>query len=461
MRTRNGTSLGFLITAGLILLNGCTPSARAAEDEAVQRLQEYLRIDTTNPPGNETRGAEFFAAIFDEAGIPYEIVESAPGRGNIWARLDGGPEPALILLHHMDVVTADPAFWSVDPLGGELRDGYVWGRGALDTKALGILHLEAFLALHRNGRALNRPVVFMATADEEAGGFQGAGWLVENRPDLFDGVGFLLNEGGGGSEIAGRTVLEVEVTQKVPLWIRLTSRDQPGHGSTPRPTSSVTRLVAALERLRTHVFEPRVIPAVGAYLQGRAGTGIGPFADRLADPAAAVADSGFVDRLQAEDSYLAALLRNTCTITRIEGSTKINVVPPEARAEIDCRLLPDQDPDDFVARLRDIIDDPEIALETIMLFSPAVSSADTNLFRAIESVTQSHFPGATVLPSVQSGFTDSHFTRDLGITSYGFDPFVVAPEDRSGVHGNDERITVENVRRGVEVMREVLESFVY
>jgi len=168
----------------------------ALADESVELLQEYLRVDTTNPPGNESRAVEFFARLLEMEGIPYETAESAPGRGNIWARLDGGNEPAVLLLHHSDVVQADPAFWDVPPLSGEIVEGHVYGRGALDTKTLGILHLYAFLALHRSGRPLNRDVIFMATADEEAGGFYGVGWLVENRPEAFEGVGFVLNEGG-------------------------------------------------------------------------------------------------------------------------------------------------------------------------------------------------------------------------------------------------------------------------
>ena len=147
----------------------------ALQDEAVQWLQEYISINTINPPGNEIRGARLFAEIFDAEGIPYEIAESVPGRGNIWARLEGGSEPAMVLLHHMDVVPADERFWSTDPLSGDLRDGYVYGRGALDTKTSGILHLASFLALHRSGTPLQRDVIFMATADEEAGGFFGAG----------------------------------------------------------------------------------------------------------------------------------------------------------------------------------------------------------------------------------------------------------------------------------------------
>ncbi|MGD8279085.1 MAG: M20/M25/M40 family metallo-hydrolase, partial [Gemmatimonadota bacterium] len=428
MRFHSGLPAVLVLT---LAAGACSSDARGAADPLIERLQAYLRLDTTNPPGNESRTADFFAAIFEAEGIPYETAESAPGRGNIWARLDGGPEPALILLHHMDVVPADTAYWTTDPFGAELRDGYVYGRGAQDTKTLGILQLEAFLALKRAGRPLNRPVLFMATADEEAGGFMGAGWLVANRPELFEGVGLLLNEGGGGAEADGRAVFEIEVTQKVPLWLHVTARDRPGHGSLPRPTSSVTRLVAALERLRTHAFEPHLVPAVEAYLRGRAAAGIGPFADRLADPDAAARDDAFLSALQAANPFLAAITRNTCSITRLEGSNKINVVPPEAWAELDCRLVPDQDPAAFIDALHGVLNDSTIEIEKIMGFSPAVSDTDTDLYRAIEAVTEAHFPDAVILPVVQSGFTDSHFMRDLGITSYGFSPTLNTPEDEA------------------------------
>ncbi|HKJ01963.1 MAG TPA: M20/M25/M40 family metallo-hydrolase, partial [Longimicrobiales bacterium] len=216
----------------------------ALEDEAVQYLQEYLRLDTQNPPGNEILGARFFAEIFDREGIPYEIAESAPGRGNIWARLEGGDEPALLLLHHMDVVPADPRYWNDDPLSGALKDdGYIYGRGALDTKTSGILHLAAFLAMHRAGVPLRRDVIFMATADEEAGGAFGAGWLVANRPELFDDVGFLVNEGGGGEQLGDKVQFGIEVTQKVPYWFHLKTVGLPSHGSRPRASYSVTELV--------------------------------------------------------------------------------------------------------------------------------------------------------------------------------------------------------------------------
>jgi acetylornithine deacetylase/succinyl-diaminopimelate desuccinylase-like protein len=446
----------------LLILFVCSATPASAQvaadrlqDEAQAWLQAYIRVDTTNPPGNEAAGVQFFKAIFDAEGIRYETAESAPGRGNIWARLDGGDEPSLVLLHHMDVVPANKASWVTDPLSGEIRDGYVYGRGALDTKSSGILHLAAFLALHRSRVPLKRDVVFMATADEEAGGFYGVGWLVKHRPELFRNVGFVINEGGGGRRHAGRTQFGVEVTQKVPYWLRLTARGEPGHGSMPRPASSVTDLIAALERLRRHEFEPRVVPAVQAYFKGIAPAAPPAWSERFADIGEAVRTPGVVAELQRHDPALHTLVRNTCSITRLGGSDKINVVPGEAWAEIDCRLLPDQNPSVFLAELGQVLG-AGIEMETIMAFTPAVSTTDTELYRTIEAVCREAFPEAPVLPAVLGGFTDSHFVRDLGITAYGFTPIVVPFEDEQSIHGNNERIPVESVRQGVSMMVEIV-----
>lgn len=427
-------------------------------DEAVTWLQQYIRVDTVNPPGNEIAGARFLAGILQKEGIRYEIAESAPGRGNIWARLEGGDGPALILLHHIDVVPADRRFWTTDPLSGEVRDGHIYGRGALDTKSTGILQLAAFLALHRSRAALNRDVVFMATADEEAGGEFGVGWLVKNRPDLFKGVGFALNEGGGGRSEGGRPQFGVEVTQKVPYWFRLTSRGEPGHGSRPREASSVTRLVAALERLRLHEFEARIVPAVDAYFKGLAPAAPPKWQRHYANMRQAIRTPKVAEDLQRENPAMHALIRNTCSMTRLAASDKINVVPAEAWAEIDCRLLPDQNPAAFINELGSVLGD-DIKIDTLMGFTPAVSPADTGLFRALQEVTGQHFPGAPFVPAVAGGFTDSHFLRDLGIVAYGFSPTVIPLADGDGVHGNNERISVENVRQGVSTMLDILRRF--
>ncbi|MEM8766124.1 MAG: M20/M25/M40 family metallo-hydrolase [Pseudomonadota bacterium] len=453
--------------AALLLMALLPGPALSATDDAItgyaaaapERLAAYIQVNTQNPPGNETRGAEFLAEIFDAAGIAYETAESAPGRGNIWARLKGGKEPALVLLNHMDVVPADLRYWSANPFGGTIRDDHVYGRGALDMKGLGIVQLQAFLALHASGAALNRDVIFIATADEEAGGAFGAGWLVENRPELFENVGYLLNEGGGGTVLGEDVVFSVELTQKVPLWLRLVAHGNPGHGSSPQVETAVTRALRAGDRLARTRFEARVIPAVQAMFEGMAPYQSDRLTSRYADIGNAVKDPEFMHYLQLTNPGHHALLRNTCSLTGMQGSSKINVVPTEAIIELDCRLLPDQDPEAFVEELTHIINDPNITIEKIMGFTPAVSSPDNPLYRMIEAVYGDYFPGVVVVPGVTTGFTDSHFFRDLGIVSYGYGPFVVAGPDRRGVHGNNERVSVENMVRGTELYYELLQRF--
>ena len=429
------------------------------QDEAVTRAKEYLRINTANPPGNEEASMKWFARILQQEGIPFDTASSAPGRGNIWARLKGGNEPALMLLHHMDVVPADPRYWDVDPYSADVRNGDIYGRGALDTKLLGIAHFQTFIALHRLRVPLNRDVIFMATADEEAGGAFGAGWIVKNRPEAFRGVGFVLNEGGDGSLENGRQVFGIEVTQKVPLWLKLVATGNPGHGSQPQVSTSVTRLVRALDRLRTYEFAPRIVPAVDAYFKGMA-PNAGAWQAAFLDIGKAVQDRNTLLRLQAEAPAAAALTRNTCSITMLDASNKVNVVPPEATAQIDCRTLPDQDHAAFIAELSAVINDPAIRIEKTLGFTPAVSPQDNAVYRAMVDVTRQHFPQATIIPSVSTGFTDSHFFRDLGIPSYGYEPFLVPADQASGLHGNNERLSEVNVRRGTAIMLDIVKRIV-
>lgn len=443
--------LALLVVAG-------APPARAGND-ALRRLSEYIEVDTTNPPGNETRGVAFFSAILEKEGIAFETAESAPGRGNLWAQLEGGDAPALVLLHHMDVVPATADKWDTDPLTAVEKDGYLYGRGTLDTKALGIMHLEAFLALKRSGKPLARDVVFMATADEEAGGLYGAGWLVQERPELFEGVGFLINEGAIGTRAGDRISFGIEVAQKVPVWLRLIAQDNPGHGSMPRTTSAPGRLIAALDRIQRAPFEPRVLPAVRNMFASLSTTAEPEWQEAFRDVEEAILEPDFLARIQAAKPHLHALLRNTCSLTMLSASNKINVVPPEASAELDCRVLPDQDIDAFIAAIRERVADDAIRVEKILAFSAAASSSDTELFRLLAKVSREHYPGANVVPNVAGGFTDSHFFRDLGITSYGYSPAVVPEEDFTRVHGNNERIGVETFEEGVRMMTEIVERF--
>ena len=448
------------IQAICIFLSVILTNPLYAQTTPLERLETYVEIDTTNPPGNETRGVEFFAAIFDEIGIPYETAESAPGRGNIWARLAGGDEPGVVLLHHIDVVPATPEMWDTDPLQAIEIDGELFGRGTLDTKSLGIMHLEAFLALYESGVSLNRDVIFMATADEEAGGFFGAGWMVENRLDIFEDVGFVLNEGGRGTETHdGHTWFQIEVAQKRPSWLRLTATGQPGHGSRPLPNYATTRLIAALQRSHETPFEPRVLGPVREMFHGISDYVDTKWQEPLRNIDESILDPEFLAEFQAEQPTLHSLIRNTCSITMLTGSQKINVVPPTAVAELDCRILPDQDSDEFLEGIRQRINDDQIELEQIMLFSAASTSSDTPLYSLLVQKIQENYPNAGVAPSVLGGFTDSHFFRDIDIASYGFIPVIRTAEQAAGVHGNNERIGIDAFNQGVRIMIDVVEDF--
>ena len=321
------------------------------------------------------------------------------------------------------------------------------------------MHLEAFLALNRSGNPLSRDVIFMATADEEAGGLFGAGWLVENRSEIFTGAGYLLNEGGSGIRSGAQTWFQIEVAQKRPYWIRLIATDEPGHGSMPQSTSAPMRLIAALQRIQQSPFEPRVVTPVREMFEEISPLTEPIWQDSLRNIDKAVLDPDFLTQFQAAKPGLHALIRNTCSITMLTGSQKINVVPPTASAELDCRILPDQDAEVFLDAIRARIDDDHIRIEEIMLFGPAQSSSDTDLFRLLGDVSKTYYPDAGIVTSVSTGFTDSHFFRDLNIVSYGYAPTVVPEDDLVRLHGNNERIGIETFNRGVEIMTEIVTSF--
>jgi len=439
-------------------------------DEAVAKLGEYIRVDTTNPPGNESRGVAWLAKIFDAEGIAYQTGESAPGRGNIVARLKAtvpNPEPALVLLSHIDVVPVNAEFWSVPPYSGEVRDGFIWGRGAQDMKGTAIAQLMAFLKLHRDKTPLRRDVILIATADEEAGGEFGAGWIARNRPEWFASAGFLLNEGARSSAGADGKPLFFGVgpTEKTPAWLKLTATGTPGHGSVPRPESAVNRLIAALERLRTWQPPLEVTPPVARALATQAQYEAEPWRSRYRDIAAFVAQPGARVEL-AKQPPLLALLTNTVSITGLEGTKKINIIPPVASALVDCRLLPGWTIERWVAEVKRVLADDTIKVEVVLNFPPTVSPVDTPLYAAIERAVKALHPdagsgqaGAGVTQSVSAGFTDSHFFREKGIVSYGFGAFATSDREVGRAHGNDERIGVKAFTDGVRLTYEVVSNF--
>jgi acetylornithine deacetylase/succinyl-diaminopimelate desuccinylase-like protein len=455
------TSASLALAAWLALC----PPARAAEpdwslleDEAVRVLQRYVQLDTTNPPGNERIAADFFAKLFERDGIKSQIYESAPGRASIVARLRGdGSKPPVVLMHHMDVVPADARFWKQKPFSGEIREGALWGRGAIDDKGMGVANAVAMLALKRSNASLRSDVIFLGVADEEAGGAQGAGFMVDKHFDSLSGAGVVLNEGGYiATDNAGAVrFYAVETSQKVPLWLRLTATGSPGHGSLPRPDSAPSRLLAALSRIAAWSTPVHVVPELQRFYADTAHLETGAQRERFRDLRTALQDPAYAAEFTANPRQNAQV-RNTISLTVLASGTRTNVIPPEAAAELDVRLLPDQDPKQFLAEITQVIADDKIRIETLLSFPPASSPADHELFGVLREIAARDHPGAVVASPLATGFTDCHYFREKQIPCYGFVPFALSDRDASLVHGNDERVSLENLKSGARVMYEVV-----
>lgn len=445
------------VLPGLSCRRGEAVDRDPVETEAEELLVRYLRIDTSNPPGNETRGARFFKEVLDREQIASRLLGDDPNRQSIYARLESGSEaPALLLLHHLDVVPADPSEWSVPPFEGRRANGYIWGRGALDIKSLGIAHLMAMLELHRARVPLARDVVFLAVADEEAGGMRGAKPLLEAHPELFGDVGFVLNEGGATETIVDRvTWWGVEIDQKVPLWVRIVARGQPGHGSLPPPGGGAPfALVRALAAIAEIPAPWRLTPSVEAHLRSLGGARPPLDARRpiMLDPAAHIGRPE-MERLPAG---ARALLRDTIALSVLRAGSSVNVIPPVATAELDVRLVPGSDPGPALRSIRDAAG-KDIEVEVILAGSAVASSpVDTPLFRILSETAIESSPGSSAGPYVSAGSTDSRFFREKGKVAYGFNPFPVNYYDGANVHAADERIRARFFSRGVRLMRRIV-----
>jgi acetylornithine deacetylase/succinyl-diaminopimelate desuccinylase-like protein len=426
------------------------------QDAAVRLLQEYLRIDTSNPPGNEYAAAQFFRRIFDDAGIANTSYSYAPGRADFYALLKGdGTLKPLILLNHMDVVRADPRYWKLPPFSGEVREGEMYGRGALDMKDEGLLQAMVMVVAAREHLPLKRDLIFLATSDEEVGG-TGSAWFLENHPELLRDAQYLITEGGSNLIDPKGTVYGVGVAEKAPFWVRVTALGRGGHGSIPIRDSAPDLLVQALARIVGWQPPIRLLPAVAEYFRQIAPLETGRRAAQFRDVAKALRDPAFAESL-SQDANFNYLLRDTVSLTVFQGGPQTNVIPDTAYAELDVRLLPGEDPQAFLAELRKVIADDRIRLENINRFKPPNSSpTDTSLFRLIEQVVHRYNPRALVAPSLNSGYTESQMYRPLGITCYGFSPIEVTPELDATQHAANERVPVEQIRRGVKVLYEVV-----
>lgn len=459
----------------LLLLSSCATAPRAlheapaglgkyadaidwakAGDEAVAVLQGYLRVDTINPPGNETRGAEYLKGELAKDGIDATIHEFAPGRGSLVARLratkPSGQKP-LCLLSHTDVVPAEAAAWPADtgPLSGALKDGSVWGRGALDMKGMGALELQTLRWLKRQGVPLHRDVILLAVADEEVD--EGGMRLVVDQLWKDVDCGHVINEGGMGVRgllVENQTTFAISVGEKGVLWLRMTAEGEAGHGSTPVDTRAPTRLMAALEKFSKRTPKPRIQPSMYELLR-RVGEKNGGFTGFVMQRPALV-DTFALPKLMAKPPTRAGVT-DTCQVTGFEGrGSAPNVIPSSTSALIDCRVLPGTTPRQLLAELEALVKTDGVKLEVIHEFEAGVSEMDDAFFDALARRAVEGRDDAVAGPVISPGYTDSILARQKGARAYGFVPFDVSPEELQTFHGRDERVSVKNVHKGLEIL---------
>jgi acetylornithine deacetylase/succinyl-diaminopimelate desuccinylase-like protein len=429
------------------------PDFSAARDEVVKILSGFVRIDTSNPPGNETKGAEYLKAILDREGIASEIFEMEPGRGNIVARLKGnGKKKPLLLMGHIDVVGVEREKWTVEPFGGVVKDGYLYGRGSSDDKGMASACLEVFLLLHRLKVSLDRDVIFLAEAGEEGTSSVGIDYMVAQHWDKIE-CEYALNEGGMIYSVNGKVkYVGVATTEKVPRGFRLVARGTSGHGSIPRPDNAITHLAAAVAKVGNWQSPMRLNETTRAFFSRLAK--ISPAEEAfLYTHLEDAANSEMVqEKIRATNGTYNSMLRTSIVPTIIKGGFRSNVIPGDAEATLDVRALPDEDIDALAAALRKLIADP--AVEVIPppargRPSTPPSRLETDMFRALEAAQAKLFPGTVTLPLMLTGATDSAQLRAKGVEAYGLGS-VAGDRERASIHGNDERILVDGLGKFVE-----------
>jgi acetylornithine deacetylase/succinyl-diaminopimelate desuccinylase-like protein len=415
---------------------------------------DLIRIDTTNRGGGDARerpAAEYVAGRLAEAGLEPALLESAPGRANVVARVSGSePGAAALLVHgHLDVVPADPASWSVPPFSGEIRDGVLWGRGAVDMKNADAVLLAVVGQWARSGRRPRRDIVLAFTADEEDTAEFGARWLVERHPGLFEGCTEAVGESGAFTFHAGpgQRLYPIASAERGTAWLKLTARGRAGHGAKPNPENAVTRLSAAMARIGAHRWPVRLIPTVNAAVEA-----IAAAAGRPAPAEYALGPEDLLEYLGPAGALVAGTIRNSANPTMLQAGYKVNVIPDEAVGYVDGRVLPGCE-DEFRGTL-DKLTGSDVSWEYAHRERPLEAPLDAPVMASMARVLLAEDPGSTIVPYCMSGGTDAkHFAR-LGMTCYGFTPMVLpAGYDYYAMfHGTDERIPLSALASGVRVM---------
>lgn len=433
-------------------------------DHAIRLCQTLLRIDTTNPPGRERAAAEVVADELNRAGLAPKLLESAPERANVVARLAGtGELPPLLLTAHLDVVEADASVWAQPPFSGNIVDGCLWGRGAIDMKNMAAMSIAILTRLAQEKRKLRRDIIFAAVADEEAGCDYGSRFLVENHPDLVRAEYAIGESGGYTLYVGGGITYPIQVAEKGICWVRARVTGEAGHGSMPREDSAIIKLANAISKLGEEGLPVHVTPYMRDFLQGLASKKAGPLTPlllKLLNPTVTphilrrLPDRGLARSLQS-------LLSNTASPTLLRAGAKINVIPGVAEMDIDGRTLPGQTEDDFLRELSAVLG-PGISLEVLRSMPPTTTvPVESPLYDTMRSAILSREPNATVVPYMIPGFTDAKYFTKLGAKWYGFSP-VKMPKGLKFAelfHGRDERIPVDGLAWGTDVLFDVVQRF--
>lgn len=445
-----------------------TPNWPEAAAETIRHLKALLRLDTTNPPGNESLAAEYLAGVLQAEGFEPLLLESAPRRGNLIVRLKGsGEAPPLLLYSHTDVVPAEQVHWTHPPFAAEEADGYVWGRGAADMKDTVAEQLMVMLLLKRCGVPLKRDVIFAATADEEIGGQNGYGvsWLAKHHLDLIRAEFGLSEIGGYNLSYAGKPVYLIQVAEKGVCWLKVRATGKPGHGSLPHHDNAVLHLARALNRLAIDGLPYHLTnPAAGfldAVARALGGSPMALLLRSLKNPV----DAERAFRLELEGHELGpllyAMLHNTATPTGLRAGVKTNVIPSQAEATLDGRTLPGFDPEQFLAELRPVLGE-QFEYEFELTSPPLETSHETPLYHLMAETLHRNDPSAAaVVPYMMSGATDAKYLAPLGIPTYGFAPLKLPPDMKlmEMFHAHDERVPIDGLAWGVRVLYEVVEAY--
>jgi acetylornithine deacetylase/succinyl-diaminopimelate desuccinylase-like protein len=440
-------------------------SLTQVENDALGWLQNLIRINTTNPPGDELAAAKYLAGVLDQEGIHSETFESAPGRGFLVARLSANamPDPsrALLLMGHLDVVGVDTSKWTVDPFGAVIQDGYLYGRGAIDDKGMTAANLAVFVALKRSGARLNRDVILLAEGDEENGGSTGIKFAAEKHWDKI-AAGYAINEGGQVVLKNGKAqYIGVQASEKVVANVDVIATGTSGHASVPRKDNAVAHLAAAIAKISTYESPVQFNSVTRAYFEGVAATEdeeTGKWMRALGSP-----DRGDHAARWISDANPSwnAMLRDTITPTMLQAGIRQNVVPSEARGVLNVRLLPGNLLDPLIAKLRQLVNDPQVRFETESDGGEAApsSSLTSDLYTTIIHTAGSTFPGAPVLPLMSTGFTDSWPLRMRNVQAYGLLPFPLTEDDLTRMHADNERIPLDSFRKGIEFLYGIVSDF--